>query len=210
MPLFRLVPKPLPRWTPRPIALPAERYHAALTSLEQMAGAFDGLDRDLNEGRPLAELARSWVSPSLITYWARALGAASASRILLSRERRFQLGVSAVSAANTGWSLAKAAVEVGSPHERLPLFDLCSYWQGYSIGLFGWSWDDPHDVVWAEPLSYDWRLRQLLVEDPPPRPTAEQISRAREKERQGAQECRRQTELLREDLLNAARWRPLR
>ena len=106
--------------------------------------------------------------------------------------------------------MAKAAVEVGSPHERLPLFDLCSYWQGYSIGLFGWRWDDPHDVAWAEPLSYDWRLRQLLVEDPPPRPTAEQVAQAREKERQGAQERRRKTELLREDLLHAARWRSLR
>src|SRR5690242_8879591 len=75
--LFRLAPKPRPRWVPRPIALPADRYREALSALEQMIGAFDSLERDLADGRPLEELARSWVSPSLITVWARAVGAAS-------------------------------------------------------------------------------------------------------------------------------------
>ena len=208
--LARLAPQRLPRWMPRPIALPADRYHAALSALEQMIDAFDGLERDLADGRPLEELARSWVSPSLITVWARAVGAASASRIQLSRERRFQLRTSAGSAAGTGWSLAQAAVEVGPPQQRLRLFDLASDRQRYSIGLFRSNWDDPHDVVWAEPQSYDWRLRQLLVEEPPPPPTTEQIAQARDSRRQSARECRRHAELLRDDLLRAARWRPLR
>jgi hypothetical protein len=195
---------------PRPIALPADRYHAALSALEQMIDAFDGLDRDLADGRPLEELARAWVSPSLITVWARAVGAASASRILLSRERRFQLRVSAGSAASMGWPLAQAAVEVGPPQQRLRLFDLACDRKRYNMGLFCSDWDDPHDVVWAAPRSYDWRLRQLVVEDPPPPPTAEQVAEARDSQRQSARECRRRAELLREDLLHAARWRPVR